>query len=37
VRETEGLEVRTIELRLSEHGSAALPPLDAEAKRLLGR
>jgi hypothetical protein len=37
VRETEGLEVRTIELRLSEHGSAALPPLDADAKRLLGR
>lgn len=37
VRETEGLEVRTIELRLSEHGTAALPPLDAEAKRLLGR
>lgn len=37
VRETEGLEVRTIELRLSEHGRAALPPLDAEAKRLLGR
>lgn len=37
VRETEGLEVRTIELHLSEHGRAALPPLDAEAKRLLGR
>lgn len=37
VRETEGLEVRTIELRLSEHGRAALPPLEAEAKRLLGR
>lgn len=37
VRETEGLEVHTIELRLSEHGTAALPPLDAEAKRLLGR
>ncbi|MFN8827157.1 MAG: hypothetical protein ACK501_19490 [Planctomycetota bacterium] len=37
VRETEGLEVRTIELRLSEHGRAELPPLDAEAKRLLGR
>lgn len=37
VRDTEGLEVRTIDLRLSEHGRAALPPLDAEAKRLLGR
>ncbi|MBZ0150526.1 MAG: hypothetical protein K8J09_03270 [Planctomycetes bacterium] len=37
VRETEGLEVRTIYLRLHDHGRAALPPLDAEAKRLLGR
>ena len=37
VREIEGLEVRTIDLRLSEHGRAALPPLDAEAKHLLGR
>lgn len=37
VRDTEGLEVRTIDLRLSEHGRATLPPLDAEAKRLLGR